>query len=447
MDPNSLIHRYLIGEASEAEVQELDQLLAKDPDLRKKLIFEAGNDAGLREIALERMAEPVPVEEKIVTPSFRPIAWAVAACAAVMLTISATSRLQQPVTVATLVSNEDAAWESSLPTMPGSKLTAGMLTLKSGMSTIRFESGAELVLEAPAQLELVDSMRGRLIAGVAFIDVPESAIGFVIETPDGYAVDYGTQFAVRVDEKRQQSDFELIKGEIAVHHPETGDEVRLTEQGKMASVSKQALVVSHGGAQESPEESEAKILRLRTNGRSGSVRVNPGKKPVRRENLIARRNNSGDSNAHSFFAFDLSDVDFEQVESVQLRINQVPSRGGSAARLPKINRFAVHGLTNGEKAGWKNTSTWKTAPQPEDGTLLGKFEIPRSQKRGSYSISTAELLDFLKANQGEEATLILSRETKFLIGVGAGKGMTHSFASDSHPEAVGPTLKFTLKSE
>lgn len=446
MDPNTLVHRYLIGEATPAEVRELDQLLAKDPGLRRKLIFEAGNDAGLREIALERMAEPESVEEKVVAASFLPIARAIAACAAVMLTLFASSRLQQPATVATLVSNEDAAWESALPTMPGSRLTAGMLALKSGMSTVRFESGVEVILEAPAQLELIDPMRGRLVAGTAVIDVPESAIGFVIETPDGYAVDYGTQFAVRVDERNGRSDFELIKGEIAVHHPQSGEEVRLTGQGKMARVSRQALVVTTADSPEFPEESAPKVLRIRTNGRFGSVRRNPGKKPVRRESLIARRNNSGDSNAHSFFAFDLSAVDFEQIESVELRLNQVPSRGGSAARLPKINRFAVHGLTNPKKADWENVSTWETAPRPEDGILLGRFEIPRSQKRGSCRISTSELLDYLRSHQGDEVTLILSRETKFLIGVGAGKGMTHAFASDSHPEAVGPTLQFTYSS-
>lgn len=446
MDPNTLIHRYLIGEASEAEVQELDQRLAQDPELRKQLIFEAGNDAGLREIALERMAEPASVEEKIVTPSFRPIAWAIAACAAVMLIIFATWQLQQSDIVATLVSNEDAAWESALPTMPGSKLTSGVLKLKSGMSTIRFASGAEVVLEAPAQLELLDAMRGRLITGSAIIDVPDSAIGFVMETPDGYAVDYGTQFAVRVDGQHQRSDFELIEGEIAVHHPESGDEVRLTEQGKTASVSKQAMVVIDSDTPVVAEESEAKILRIRTHGRYGSIRINPGKRKPRQELLLARRNISGDSNAHCFFAFDLSAVDFDQIASAQLRVNLVPSKSGSAARLPKINRFAIHGLTNAEKADWKNDSTWATAPQPEDGTLLGKFEIPRSQKRGSFGVGTGELLDFLKANQDREVTLILSRETRFIVGPG-GKGLTHNFASESHPEAVGPTLEFTLKSE
>ena len=52
--PEQLIHRYLVGEVDEKEVEQLDRLLAGDPKLRKKFISEAGTDASLREIALER---------------------------------------------------------------------------------------------------------------------------------------------------------------------------------------------------------------------------------------------------------------------------------------------------------------------------------------------------------------------------------------------------------
>ena len=34
---------------------------------------------------------------------------------------------------------------------------------------------------------------------MVMVEVPERAIGFVLETPDGYAIDYGTRFAVAVD--------------------------------------------------------------------------------------------------------------------------------------------------------------------------------------------------------------------------------------------------------
>ena len=53
----------------------------------------------------------------------------------------------------------------------------------------------------------------------------------------------GLRFAVHVDQKEKQSNFEIIEGEIAVHHPNSGDEVRLTGSNKAATVSEQALVV------------------------------------------------------------------------------------------------------------------------------------------------------------------------------------------------------------
>lgn len=441
MEPDALIHRYLLGEATEAEVEELDRLLAAVPELRRKLILEARTDAGLREIALERLAEPSSLEGKTISPIFRPMAWIAIAAAVVMMAALTWTQASKPNSIATLVSNENAAWESSLPTMPGSELTPGLLKLKSGVATIRFHSGAELILEAPAELELIDRLRCRLVTGAAVVEAPESARGFTIETPDGYAVDYGTQFAVRVNLDERTSDFELIKGEIAVHHSESGEEVRLTDQGKTASVSKQAMLVTDVNAEESPVEDPTNILRLRTNGRLGSVRRNPMIE-TRPEILVARRSNSGRHNAHSFFAFDLSAVDWSQAESAQLRLNLVPSAAGFAARLPRINRFAIYGLTNAAKADWKSNGAWDDAPQPEDGVLLGYFEIPRSQKRGSFSVRSHELLEFLKARQDGEATLILTRETTFVAGTG--KGLTHTFASDSHPEATGPTLEFSI---
>lgn len=85
MNPNELIQRYLHGEATDAEVAELDRLLATDPALRRKLIVEAGIDAGLCEIARERAAQPQVAVQRRSVPwlSWRPLA-AAAACVAIL---------------------------------------------------------------------------------------------------------------------------------------------------------------------------------------------------------------------------------------------------------------------------------------------------------------------------------------------------------------------------
>lgn len=448
MNPTSLIQRYLVGDVSEDEVRELDRLLADDPDLRREFVLGAATDAGLREVALERAAEPVQTQPQAKPARwYRGVVWlSVAASFVVVLTFGPSFFRQN--TIATLASSENAAWESSLPTIPGSKLAPGSLKLKSGVATIRFDSGAEVVLEATAELQLMTPMKGKLVTGAAVIDVPDLAIGFVIETPDGYAIDYGTRFAVRVDQQERQSNFEVIEGEIAVHHPQTGENVRLTGQGKSATVSNRSLVVTDVERQEDAELPEnaisrsANVIRIGTNGRTGSVIRNNKMKRLHRDVLSVKTTELANWDQRSFFAFDLAGVDLRQVEAVLLRLNLVPSIRGFASRLPKINRFGVYGLTNPAKADWKIESRWEEAPAPEDGVLLGTFEVPRSRQRGSFSIQNAELLSFLKEHQNGSVTLILVRETTQIEGVGPGPA--HMFASDSHPESVGPMLELSL---
>jgi hypothetical protein len=60
MEPSQLIQRYLLGRATESEIQELDRLLATDPVLRRQFVSEALVESGLREMALERLAVPAP---------------------------------------------------------------------------------------------------------------------------------------------------------------------------------------------------------------------------------------------------------------------------------------------------------------------------------------------------------------------------------------------------
>lgn len=360
--------------------------------------------------------------------------------ATVLLLISLAPRVFGPSPIATLVSSEDAAWESELPTTPGSTLVPGKMFLKSGVATIRFDSGAELVLGAPTQLELINTMRAKISAGAAVVEVPEPAIGFVIETPDGYAVDYGTRFAVRVDAHENISDFELLEGEIAVHHPPSGDEMRLTSQGKTVTVSSQSLRIVDSEIEDSDEERWPKVIRIGTNGRAASVRRDD-KRPLNPAVLSVRRTKFGNADMHSFFEFDLSTIDLQQVRSARLLLNLVPVKWGYA-RLPKNSEFGIYGLTNPMKADWKRRISWKRSPKEKDGVLLGTFEVPRSRQRGSFEIQNDDLLKFLQAHQDGPVTLILVREN---VVDDVGIGLKHAFATDAHPESAGPTLEFTSK--
>ena len=113
-------------------------------------------------------------------------------------------------------------------------------------------------------------MKTRLVAGMVMAEVPEQAIGFVLETPDGYAIDYGTRFAVAVDPIKNVSSFEVIDGEIGVHHPVSGSEVRLVDN-QTISIEKGIVSSLEEGEGEKKIPASAEIKRVFAGRNSTSI--------------------------------------------------------------------------------------------------------------------------------------------------------------------------------
>lgn len=449
MQATTLIQKYLLGIATEDEVRNLEAALKSSEDLRRDFVRASQLDAVGRDVAIEKSMRAGELSFGPIRPDnhpqrfwdWRPLGL-MAAIAATML-IAASIWPRTPPGIATIVSSENAAWESSLPTRAGDQLMPGRMNLRTGIATIRFTSGAELLLEAPATLDLISSMRCRLETGAGMVNVPDSAIGFVVETPGGYTEDFGTCFTVRVDEDQKQSDLQLIEGEIEVHHTQSGESVRLRDVGSAVLVSEQSIRLLQESDANDDRDSAVKLqtLFIGTNGRCGTAmkRFDKRQKFIDPAVLSVKHTDSEKWDYQSFFSFDLSGVDLDGVTNAKLWLNLVPSNRGLASRLPKVNRFGIYGLTNPGKSNWAIESRWEDAPGPDDGELLGAFEIQRSQTRGLFGIEGDALLDFVKKRPKQAVTLIVVRETSQIEGTGA--GLTHMFASDSHPESVGPQLE------
>lgn len=132
--------------------------------------------------------------------------------------------------VAVLSQAADVRWSGARPLSVGSPVPAGRLAIDSGLVQLDFLSGANIVVEGPADLELVSSMlivcrRGKLRA-----HVPAQAKGFVIETPRHRAVDLGTEFAVNVGDD-QGAEVHVLDGEVEVF-----DKERTNVDGKPRSL-------------------------------------------------------------------------------------------------------------------------------------------------------------------------------------------------------------------
>ena len=115
--------------------------------------------------------------------------------------------------VAMLNRTADAQWNqgNEIPRL-GAPLEPGQLRLEAGLAEVIFYSGARLVIEGPAEVQLISQnaafcRRGRFVA-----EVPDQARGFRVETPQTAVTDMGTSYGL--DVKNEVTEVHVFKGSI-----------------------------------------------------------------------------------------------------------------------------------------------------------------------------------------------------------------------------------------
>ncbi len=115
--------------------------------------------------------------------------------------------------VAMLNRTADAQWNGrgEIPRL-GGPLEPGWLRLEAGLVQVVFYSGARLVVEGPAELQLISQNEAALHRGRIVVEVPAEARGFRVETPHTAITDLGTSFGLEVKDRRTQ--LHLFKGKV-----------------------------------------------------------------------------------------------------------------------------------------------------------------------------------------------------------------------------------------
>lgn len=123
--------------------------------------------------------------------------------------------LAQADTVAMLTALVDPIWsEPANPMERGQPLKPGeVIELTSGIAKIAFESGAEVVLQAPFRFVVENPMQGKLAFGNLSAKVPRRASGFVVQSAMAEVVDLGTEFGFSVA-KSGESEVHVFSGEV-----------------------------------------------------------------------------------------------------------------------------------------------------------------------------------------------------------------------------------------
>lgn len=112
--------------------------------------------------------------------------------------------------VATLADSISAKWSDAAGDMEkGQRLRAGEgpLRLAEGLATLQFDNNTQVVIEAPAEFQILTEETIRLRYGKLCATVPQEAIGFTVNTQTARVIDLGTVFGVQAD----------ISGDTSLH--------------------------------------------------------------------------------------------------------------------------------------------------------------------------------------------------------------------------------------
>lgn len=462
-----LAHGQIEKRLSAEEWRELNQCLEADGEARGMYLDLMHDHAALH---WSQVGEAGRAEDRMPGMATFPLRWHGVAAAAVviilgMLALGGFRDQDSAGSFATMIRTDAARWESAgQPTADGSRLGAGRLKLTEGLATLEFDSGAELILEGPAELELIDAMNGILISGTLVAEMPESAWGFTIGTPTANVIDHGTRFAVNVDPGTGETRTEVFDGLVEVALPGGGESVRLAT-GQRNRVAGREL----GGAD--PSENEGTwapamideaggpgrriITTADRNGEDGyafshpSAHVSDEVLLLKNSSQVRWPESKGGPNRKTWLRFDLAEVPADSWETAELRLWFTPTGWGLASHLPD-SVFVVHGIVDDALDAWNHAGlSWESAPanvvergDAVDGgrtVRLGEFTVPRGVQSGWFGIRSEALGDFLKEDGNRLASLIVVRETAEMEG----GGLVHGIASSRHPTLPPPRLILT----
>jgi hypothetical protein len=211
------------GTLEDAEVARLDQLLAEEPGALDAFVERAWLQSDLRhQLGTLPAAPPLPARRRF----WKPLAAAAALLAAGLLVLATRSEPVNPSYEGCAVLSRalEPRWDAGTGPAIGSLLPRGRLALASGSIQVEFFSGARVILEGPADFELVSSNEGVCRYGKLRAFVPPQAQGFTVRTSTLRLVDRGTEFGLRQD-RGGDAELHVFQGRVELQSAGTSQEL------------------------------------------------------------------------------------------------------------------------------------------------------------------------------------------------------------------------------
>jgi hypothetical protein len=145
--------------------------------------------------------------------------------------------------VATILRAVGVSWTGK-ERLAGNVLMPGWLKFERGWVELQFHRGARVVIEGPAEFELITDMQARCLLGKVRAEVPPPATGFEVLSPNVRIVDRGTSFGLEV-ERDGPAEVHVFSGRVdltTASSPQTlrelgqGNSVRVDRTGTLSDI-------------------------------------------------------------------------------------------------------------------------------------------------------------------------------------------------------------------
>lgn len=250
----NLAERYCDGLLTPAELERLNGLLQANPNAQRMFLEVGTIHAGLQwtsaappestGVTARLMNQPQPISTSSppspVRRFLRPALLAAAAMIVVglsMIMLRHKNDADPTPTIAQIRRMVDVVWSSGTSLAEGATLQPGKLRLTRGLVEIQSTSGATILLEGPAELDLLHVSEAALHSGRVVIRITDPNASFKLVTATAQLLDLGTEFGVEI-ESGDKTVLQVYEGEVLARvngaagaeqsqHVESGQAVRL----------------------------------------------------------------------------------------------------------------------------------------------------------------------------------------------------------------------------
>lgn len=124
--------------------------------------------------------------------------------------------MSEPVAVVTDVIKTQRQ-DSDASLRPGIRLFTrrGPVRLDEGIVKITFDNGADVLIEAPSEFEIITYDEIAIYSGRIYAHVPHRTVGFIVSTPNAKIIDLGTGFGIYSD-ANGNTDVHVLDGKVSL---------------------------------------------------------------------------------------------------------------------------------------------------------------------------------------------------------------------------------------